>query len=101
MDFPTGTPFSARAARSWRKPRKGATPVPAPTMIIGRCGLAGGRNGMVGLRTKVNWVLFSMLLARWLEATPLKYPSPLRAGPWSTPTVRSHVFVTAGDEEIE
>ena len=66
-------------------------PVPAPTMIIGVCGLAGGRNGMVGLRTKVNCVLFSMLLPRWLEATPLKYPSPLRAGPRSTPTVRWQV----------
>src|SRR5215211_3243839 len=101
MDFPTGTPFSARAARSCRKPRKGAIPVPAPTMIIGTCGLAGGRNGMVGLRTNVNWVLPSTLLARWLEATPLKYPSPLRAGPCSTPTVRWQLLATAGEDEME
>src|SRR2546429_9061221 len=40
------------AARSWRKPRNGATPVPGPTMIIGTCGLSGGRNGIVGLPTK-------------------------------------------------
>ena len=76
-------------------------PVPAPTMIIGVCGLAGGRNGMVGLRTKVNCVLPSMLVARWLEATPLKYPSPLRAGPCTTPTVRWQLLATAGEEEME
>jgi hypothetical protein len=70
-------------------------------MIIGRCGFSGGRNGMVGLRTKVNCVLFSMLLARWLEATPLKYPSPLLAGPCTTPTVMWQLFATAGEEEME
>jgi hypothetical protein len=43
---------------------KGPTPVPAPTMIIGRCGLAGGWNGMVGLRTNVNTVLPSMLASK-------------------------------------
>ncbi len=39
-------------------------PVPAPTMIIGTCGFSGGRNGIVGLRTKVKTVLPSMLASR-------------------------------------
>jgi hypothetical protein len=42
-----------------------------------------------------------MLLARWLDATPLKYPSPLRAVPRSTPTVMWQVLATAGEEEME
>ena len=45
---PTGTPWSRSAARSCRKPRNGASPVPAPTMIIGVCGFSGGRNAMLG-----------------------------------------------------
>jgi hypothetical protein len=42
-----------------------------------------------------------MLVARWLEATPLKYPSPLREGPCTTPTVRWQLLATAGEEEME
>ena len=64
IDSPIGAPRSFRSARSCRKPRNGAIPVPAPTMIIGMCGFSGGRNGMVGLRTNVNTVLPSMLASR-------------------------------------
>ena len=43
-------------------------------MIIGRCGLADGWNGMVGLGTKVNTVLPSMLASKWPEAAPERVP---------------------------
>ena len=44
--------------------RNGATPVPGPTIIIGTCGLSGGRNGIVGLRTKPNTVASTRSPAR-------------------------------------
>ena len=39
-----GGPAAFKAARSCRKPRKGARPVPGPTIIIGVAGLRGSWN---------------------------------------------------------
>ena len=50
-------PLAFCSARSCRNPRNGANPVPAPTMIIGTAGSAGGRNGMVGCRVNTKTVL--------------------------------------------
>lgn len=101
-DWATGTPCSACVARSCRKPRKGARPVPQPIMIIGTWGLSGGRNGIVGLRTKAKTVLSGSLWARWLEHTPWKSPWPDRAGASSTPAVMLQTSgETSGEEEIE
>ena len=40
-------PFAPEALRSWRNDRKGAIPVPGPTMIIGVSPLGGGRNALL------------------------------------------------------
>ena len=101
-DGPTGTPWSRSAARSCRKPRNGASPVPAPIMIIGVCGFSGGRNAMLGERTKVNTVPFSGSPARYPEPIPVNVPAPERAGPRSTPTVMLQASgLTRGEEEME
>ena len=68
------------AARSCRKPRNGANPVPAPTMIIGVCGFAGGRNAMLGDRTNAKTVPSVGSTARCPEPTPVNVPVPERAG---------------------
>jgi hypothetical protein len=57
----TEAPLARCAARSCKKPRNGASPVPAPIMIIGNCGSSGGRKAIVGSRTKANTVLFGAL----------------------------------------
>ena len=102
QEGPIGTPWSFSAARSCRKPRNGAIPVPAPTMIIGVCGLSGGRNGIDGSRTNTNAVPCSGRAARYVEHTPRNSPTPPRAGAASTPEVRLQTSeLTSGDDEIE
>ena len=76
-------------------------PVPAPIMIIGRCGFSGGRNGKVGSRPVTKTVPPSGVSRRWCEQTPRNSPVPDRAGSSSTPTVTAASACAAGEEEIE
>ncbi len=57
-------PRPASVVRSWRKPRKGATPVPGPTMITGVSGSAGGRNGVLGAWIRADTVAPASVVAR-------------------------------------
>ena len=71
-------------------------------MIIGTCGLSGGRKAMVGSRTNTKSVLFAGLCAMWLEQTPLNTPFPDLAGTRTPPAVMLHASAsTSGEDEIE
>src|SRR3954453_7955235 len=97
-----GTPLARSDSRSWRNPRNGAIPVPAPAMIIGTCGFAGGRKGMLGCRTKTKTVPRSGTVVRLRVHTPRNdEQSPERAGPSTTPTVSATSVLIVGDDEIE
>jgi hypothetical protein len=70
-------------------------------MTMGTPG-SGGRNAIVGFRTKTKTVPFSGSSARWPEATPVKVPAPARAGARSTPAVMLQTSgLASGDDEME
>ncbi len=63
-------PRAPTASRSCMNARNGATPVPGPIMIIGRCGSAGSRKCRFGLTNTFNRSPALRRSAKSTEATP-------------------------------
>jgi len=90
------------AARSCKKPRKGAMPVPGPTIIMGVEGSSGILKVALDSRTLTKILFPTSWLARKFEQTPLNRGPSSNAGSSTTLTVAEQTpCFSLGLEEIE